>query len=626
MSNPLKGSAMRKLKAEVESSMGLTAEQIKKLFPSKAKWIANKCSGKVLVYTEARSSEPLFFHLHGGKGQLIPTVYLLWRYPNAVPIWRTPPNVWKPLSNGADLMLPGVIPPQGETGLGQFKTGAIRAVALYGNPAPVGVGVTTVSSDDIKQKGMSGKGLAMMHLYADYLYALGSKCRPNEGFLKSRVVPIVTEEEEEKEEQEQEEEPEQEDGKGKGEGESGPDEGKGQQQQEEEQEEGGEGQEGDGQGQNQELQQVEAKAREKAKVGAADKLTEEEIAEMKGNMDGLIEDLFFRAIVSIETLPLPAAELYTDHMLTRVKKHQKVEFKKSTYKKLANLVKHMEREEVIAVKQRKDGAIIVGINRDHPTIEEYEEIANNENLKGKDTKSKPRKKKRQPGRELEVRTLYQPGYNLKELVLKPKGLTRKLISMTDARKALWSYVKENELETNDHKGVNINGPLHDAMMNKGDNRRSLSKRDLAQLLAQNMTPYHCIMVGDDDDDDISRYKRGNAQPIVISQGSRQGNKSVTIVEGLEAWEVEPKELAGIIRRKYACSTTTQPYSLKQKEYRMMVAQGDLKSEVKECLCRHYGVPGQYVTISSKTTKAPKKTKKTGGGSGRGRAKLAALMP
>eukprot|EP00468_Gymnochlora_sp_CCMP2014_P008792 CAMPEP_0167755934 /NCGR_PEP_ID=MMETSP0110_2-20121227/9094_1 /TAXON_ID=629695 /ORGANISM="Gymnochlora sp., Strain CCMP2014" /LENGTH=565 /DNA_ID=CAMNT_0007641965 /DNA_START=27 /DNA_END=1721 /DNA_ORIENTATION=+ len=563
---------------------GLTEADLAALFPSKAKWIANKCAGKIIVYSEGKTNEPLFFHLHGGKGKLLPTVYLLWRYPNALPIWRTPADVWRRLKNGADLMLPGVIPPKNGV-LGEFKTGVARAVAIVGNPHALGIGITAVSSDDIKKNGMSGKGLILMHLYYDHLYGLGSKSRPNEGFLKNKVVPLQEEEESE--------------GEGEGEGE--------------------EAEEKKGATED-EKKELEAKAE-------APELTEEEIQEMKDNMDEAITDLFFRAIVTIETLPIPANDLYTDHMLPRLRKNQRVEFKKSSYKKLANFMKAMEKDEVILLKQRKDGTVIAGINRGHQTVEEYEEKAAYDKIKGKNGKQDRKKtKKRQPGRELEVKLTYMPQQHLRDGIFRKMDCKKKLVSISEARKVIWRYVKENELETPDRKSVKIDPIIRKALLKKNDklyHANTMSKKELAQKLTQAMQVYHLILFDDDDADDAddpTLYTRGDAPTILIQQGQRQGTKVVTMVEGLEAWQVPPKELASFISKKKACSTTTQNVVRKKKEIRIVIAQGSLTSEVQQYLIHDYGIPSKYVEVSTKTTKAPKKQKNSRGSTGPSRAR------
>jgi len=641
LSNPLKNSAVRKLRGEIEAIFPGLKPYIEDLFPSKSKWIANKCAQKVIVYTEAKSSEPYFFHLNNGKGPLIPTVYLCWRFPDSIPIWFTPPDVWRRLHNGADLMLAGAYP-GGKNGFQEFPKGAVRAVCIVGNPHVVAIGTTHVDSTFIKKNGRTGKGLIICHLYADPLWAMGSKSKPNEGFLKNKVVPIMKEredDEEEGEESEEAEEPATEESDHKegktGGGERPEHEHGARNGGDEKRKDDGEDNEDDGTVQEREADEDNEhgnseETQEGGEKGTEAKVTEEEIAEMKQNMDDAIEDLFFRALVRVEALPIAAADLYSEHMLPLLGKGDRVELKKSNYKKLANFVKSMEKEEVIALKQRKDGAVITGINRGHSSVQEYELRAKHEKIKGGDKKKKQRRK-REPGRELDVKMLYMPSQKMMRDIFEPQGCKSKLVDMQSARRLLWGYVSANELGADSGKGVLIDPILRDVMFQKNHalkNKDVVSKRDLAKALTQNLQAYYCILFEDEEDEylDQSMFKRGSPPEILIAKGARQGNKCVTMVKGVEPWEIDAKDLATLIRKKYACSTTVQTTVEKKKDIQVVIAQGELMSEIKGFLTHTFGVPGQYVNISKTTMKAPKKTKKGGSSRGGNRAKAAALTP
>jgi len=63
-------------------------------------------------------------------------VYLLWKYPDLIPALTTYPEVFRKLEGGADLMLPGVIMPDGGSstvGLGEFSKGQGCAITLCSN-------------------------------------------------------------------------------------------------------------------------------------------------------------------------------------------------------------------------------------------------------------------------------------------------------------------------------------------------------------------------------------------------------------------------------------------------------------------------------------------------------------
>jgi len=76
-----------------------------------------------------------------------------------------------------------------------FQKGALVAIAVPGNPAPIAVGLATMSADDMRAAGLAagkGKAVEVLQAYGDYLYAeaAGSPV-PNEGFLPTAVMPLA---------------------------------------------------------------------------------------------------------------------------------------------------------------------------------------------------------------------------------------------------------------------------------------------------------------------------------------------------------------------------------------------------------------------------------------------------
>jgi len=80
------------------------------------------------------------------------------------------------LQNGSDLFLPGVVAP--EEGLGDFLEYEMRTITILGQFKPIAVGNTCISSTEIKENGMQGKGLVIEHFYTDFLWKYGSKTHP----------------------------------------------------------------------------------------------------------------------------------------------------------------------------------------------------------------------------------------------------------------------------------------------------------------------------------------------------------------------------------------------------------------------------------------------------------------
>jgi predicted RNA-binding protein (TIGR00451 family) len=110
---------------------------------------------------------PVLFDASGKGDRYVPTVMALWRAPELLPrVQLKHPAVSQFIvgaahgrhGHGADVMLPGV----NTEGLPPFRKGDLVAVVVPGNPAPIAVGVATLSAEDARAAGRAaGKGKAV---------------------------------------------------------------------------------------------------------------------------------------------------------------------------------------------------------------------------------------------------------------------------------------------------------------------------------------------------------------------------------------------------------------------------------------------------------------------------------
>merc|ERR1719235_1329179 len=88
--------------------------------------------------------------------------------------------VSKYVLRGADVMLPGVVPP--EKGFGYMRAGQPRVVTIPNNPFPIAIGKMLIGTEDVEKSGMKGKALQVVHHFRDELWSLCGKECPNAGF------------------------------------------------------------------------------------------------------------------------------------------------------------------------------------------------------------------------------------------------------------------------------------------------------------------------------------------------------------------------------------------------------------------------------------------------------------
>jgi len=150
----------------------LSDEMLSSVVPNKEDLFVTKLENANNVYITCYcvNKNPMFYEIDK-ETTLYPTVYALWICTDLIPSMVTSSLVFEKISRGADLMLPGVITQYG--GFDNVIRGQIVAVRVAGNRAPIAVGVSTMSFQEMVECGMKGKGVTISHWYTDNLWSLG---------------------------------------------------------------------------------------------------------------------------------------------------------------------------------------------------------------------------------------------------------------------------------------------------------------------------------------------------------------------------------------------------------------------------------------------------------------------
>lgn len=158
-----------------------------------------------VVYSLA-GGNPLLFDPDGRGDYLLPSVYALWLLPHMLPTIFTHTGVRcctfarayftshehqvsTKVLGGADLFLQGVIvPPEGPPSL---AAGDIVSIAIPDNPRhPFAIGVMHISTADAVDAGWKGKGVRLLHVLGDGLWALGDRVLPHPSVTLSQIHPL----------------------------------------------------------------------------------------------------------------------------------------------------------------------------------------------------------------------------------------------------------------------------------------------------------------------------------------------------------------------------------------------------------------------------------------------------
>ncbi|XP_012719125.2 eukaryotic translation initiation factor 2D [Fundulus heteroclitus] len=583
----LKGSERRKLKADLSAAFpSLSAADLSELAPNKeeinvVRIYAHK-GESVTLYVLHKN--PLFFEL---EKRLYPTVYVLWRYPALLPVFRTWAPVLQKLIGGADLMLPGVVMPS--CGLPDVKQGSCCAVAIVNNRAPVAVGKAASSSAEMLSSGMKGRGVCVLHTYMDYLWAFGDKSTPPS--LPDDVDEAEDANGEECEVSQEEEYREDDVGK-----------------RVEEQQSSGEtitGQVVACRG----FEELSLTEKEEDKVDSSNGNGEENHDEPKTpqeEMDALLLQCFLHALkrkVKKADLPLLTSTFLRNHMFTCCPSGKQLDIKKSSYKKLSKFLQVMQQQHnLVQVKELSKGVeSIVEVDWKNPQLRSFsvpeeagvEEAVVQSGGEGEAQYQPP-----------EITTLYSVSARLEPLFLdanKRKGTT---MHPAEVRSIITEYVKRNELVNENNKNyVNINPTLCDCLLEKSEYQEveSLKWDDLFSRTLERMQECYQVMFPGQ----AAIVKKGHIEPIDISVASRGSNKKVTLIKNLEVYGLDPAAVASALQHRVQASSVLQLLPGAKDRVQVQV-QGNQVHQAGNLLLDHYQIPRKYIQGLDKAPKSGKK--------------------
>ncbi|XP_063065166.1 eukaryotic translation initiation factor 2D [Engraulis encrasicolus] len=592
----IKGSDRRKLRADISASFpALSPDELSELVPNKdelnvVKVYAHK--GDAVTFYVLHKN-PIFFQI---EKHIYPTVYTLWRYPEMLPALRTWPAVLQKLVGGADLMLPGVVVPS--CGLPKVDRGDCCAITVVGNRAPVAVGTVTMSTSDMMNSGMKGRGLNVIHTYMDQLWAFGDKTAP----------PIIANAEETAEALAREDSGEEEEGGGTGEEEEG----------------GGElhpGPEGMGLTDSnstcpniQELSLAEGDTEKGEGVGGEEEEEgddEQDSRSPQEQMDELLLQCFFHALkakVKKADLPLLTSTFLRIHMVSCCPGGRQLDIKKSSYKKLSKFLQCMQKDhQLVKVKELSKGVeSIVEVDWKHPELRSFVAPEDGGSVDGPNEGGGGGVGGgcEVPYHPPEITAMYMVTARLEPLFTDAQKRKGAALQAAEVRSIITDYVKKNDLVDENNKNfVTINPALCDGLLEKSEYNEiaKLKWDDLFTRTLGKMQQCHQLQLPGQ----RAVVKKGAVEPIDISVASRGSNKKVTIIKNLEVFGLDPSAVSAALQHRVQASAVLHP-APGAKDRVLVQIQGSQINHVGKLLLDEYHIPRKYIQGLDKVPKAGKK--------------------
>lgn len=595
----LSGADKKKLRRAVKEKFPRASDaDIDTLLPPKVEITVAKFQNRVLVYG-VEGGFPMFFDTDGRGSDIYPTVYALWKVPDLLPAFTLKGGeVSRFVIGGADLMFPGIsIPPEG---FPSFSAGEPWSVKVPGNPAPIAVGATTVSSSEAMKAGLRGKALRITHYYRDSLWeSVEGRFVPNPGFLEDVVFPdpssILAPHSHEDGTLNDQSNDVNVDGTI-------------------ESDSGCVVSSENGSDSNCNLDEKTDVSEQVATelgglkltedISSADVHTVDQHSLSTEDVDMLLDRCLLQALhttVKDKDLPMPGSTLWSNHVLPCRPSGVTLDIKKSSFKKLSKWLQSKASAGLISVKEdkHKKEVVLFSVDRKHVDYVSFkpEKRQPDKNEQAKDQAVG----EGQSQRLLEIEEIYKPSTHVNPIFAAVAADIGGFYSASEATDIVFMYVeKENLVKPTDKAVVVLDATLCDALF-KGAIKKGtaypteIHKKDLGATFLNRMQAHHKVTRGSD-----SVIRKGAVKSIHIMTERRQGNKKVTKVSGFESFLMDAESLASELQKKFACSTSVA--ELPGKKGHEVLVQGGVIDNLAKHLIDQYGVPKRYIEVLDKTRK------------------------
>lgn len=595
----LSGADRKKLKRTLRDRFPRASDaDIDALLPPKTEITVSKFQNRVLVYS-VEGGFPVFFDVDGRGTDIFPTVFALWKVPELLPCFMLKGGeVSRFVIGGADLMFPGISIPA--DGLPSFLSGEPWAVKVPGNPAPIAVGSTTMSSTEALKAGLRGKALRITHYYRDLLWgSVEGHSVPNAGFLEDVVVedPAFLSTSQVSDSCE-------------GAADSSNDQKN--------------GEEGiiDADNANSEpnstsatqddfdgniVEQVAADVGDLKLTENVDTVetNEEQHVLTTEDVDAYLDKCLLQALhttVKDKDLPMPGSTLWSNHILPCRPSGITLDIKKSSHKKLTKWLQAKSSAGLISVKEDKykKESMLFSVNRGHPDYLSFKPEKRPAE-KASQAVDHAASDNIQPAKILEVTEVYKPSVHVNPIFASVGADTGRLYTFSEACDVVFNYIeKDNLVKPTDKSIVVLDPTLCDALF-KGAIKKGttypteIHKKDLGSTFVNRMQAHHVVSRGSQ-----SVVRKGALKTIQIVTERRQGNKKMTKLSGLETFLMDPEALASELQKKFACSTTVA--ELPGKKGQEVLIQGGVIADVAKHLVEQFGIPKRYIEVLDKTAR------------------------
>jgi len=169
----LKSSVQRTIRASLLNQLNIDAETLEQIWPKKESLVLHKCRDHISLFALKGEPVPLFFQHFDGP--YYPTLRLLHKYPQILPMVKVDRGAIRFLLAGAHMMCPGFTSAGGHLPLATEALPAGTPVAIHaeGKEHAAAVGLTKLSTEEMRTVN-KGVGVEVICYLGDDLWSVQS--------------------------------------------------------------------------------------------------------------------------------------------------------------------------------------------------------------------------------------------------------------------------------------------------------------------------------------------------------------------------------------------------------------------------------------------------------------------
>lgn len=300
-------------------------------------------------------------------------------------------------------------------------------------------------------------------------------------------------------------------------------------------------------------------------------------------------------------LPIDASKFVSNYILRNLPpvNHELVNMKKTSWKKSAKFLKHFEKEGFLKLKGKGDDLVVVGFNKDKEDLKRFVPYRIGQNNGGE--KTKPAESKPDM---MSAISFYKPISSSKDFMKITELPPNKLFIQPEIKLALDSYISKKNLVNPEDKSTILLDDLLFTMVNRSSkkefSRRIIARAQVLKPFISNNFTEHFQVLKPDNTFLFKHPLKGSIPQIHIVTEMKIGRKVITRVSNFEKFNIDADDVASLLRKRCSGSTTIGETTTAPKTVEVTV-QGPHGPTVIS-LMNEFGVPTKWINFTNKLKK------------------------